>query len=100
LRVGALGALAGVDGYHQILVAYLEGDDEPAAMSRLVRDGAPAEIAFEVTDAYQGRGIGSILAQELTADARAAGIRELRATVCGDNAPAVSLLPRSRRRFT
>jgi hypothetical protein len=30
----------------------------------------------------------------LAADARAAGITELHATVCGDNAPAVSLLRR------
>ena len=29
---------------------------------------------------------------ELAADARAAGVRELVATVCGDNPPAVSLL--------
>jgi ribosomal protein S18 acetylase RimI-like enzyme len=59
-----------------------------------------SEIAFEVTDAYQRPAIGSILVQELAADTRAAGIRELRSTVCGDNAPAVSLLPRSGRRFT
>ena len=51
-----------------------------------------AEVAFEVVDAHQGRGIGSTLARELAADARAAGIRELVATVCGDNPPVVSLL--------
>ncbi|MGH3047662.1 MAG: GNAT family N-acetyltransferase, partial [Gaiellaceae bacterium] len=43
---------------------------------------------------YQGRGIGTILTRELAADARAAGITELHATVCGDNTPAVSLLSR------
>jgi L-amino acid N-acyltransferase YncA len=63
-------------------------------MARLVRDGTVAEIAFEVADDHQGRGIGSVLARELAADARAAGIRKLVATVCGDNPPAVSLLSR------
>ena len=87
-----LTALARVDGDHQVLVGYLDGDPQPAGIARLVRDGASAEIAFEVADVYQSRGIGSILARELAADARAAGIRELVATVCGDNPPAVSLL--------
>lgn len=87
-----LTALARVDGDHHVLVGYLDGDPQPAGMARLVRDGASAEIAFEVADVYQSRGIGSILARKLAADARAAGIRELVATVCGDNPPAVSLL--------
>jgi ribosomal protein S18 acetylase RimI-like enzyme len=59
-----------------------------------VRDGSSAEIAFAVADVHQGRGIGSVLANELAADALAAGITELRATVTGDNPPVVSLLRR------
>ncbi|MGH3134616.1 MAG: GNAT family N-acetyltransferase [Gaiellaceae bacterium] len=89
-----LAALARVDGDHHVLVGYLDGDPQPAAIARLVRDGTAAEIALEVADRYQRRGIGSILARELAADARAAGIRELHATVCGDNPPVVSLLTR------
>ena len=89
-----LAGLARVDADHHVLVAYVEGDVQPAGMARLVRDGEAAEVAFEVADAYQGRGIGSILARELAADARAAGITKLVATVCGDNPPAVSLLKR------
>jgi GNAT superfamily N-acetyltransferase len=92
LSEAELTALARVDGDRHVLVGYLDGDPQPAGMARLVRDGAAAEIAFEVADVYQGRGIGSILAHELASDARAAGIRELIATVCGDNPPAVSLL--------
>ena len=94
LRDEELAALARVDGDHHVLVAYLDGDAEPAGMARLVRAGASAEIAFEVADAHQGRGIGSVLARELASDARAAGITELVATVCGDNAAVVSLLKR------
>ena len=87
-----LTALARVDSERHVLVGYVDGDSQPAGMARLVRDGASAEIAFEVADDYQGRGIGSVLARELASDARAAGIRELVATVCGDNPPVVSLL--------
>jgi len=75
-----------------VLVGYVGGDPDPAGIAWLAGNGAAAEIAFAVADVYQGRGIGSTLARELAADARAAGIRELVATVCGDNPPAVSLL--------
>jgi len=91
---GELAALARVDGGHHVLVAFVDGDPEPVGIARIARDRDAAEIAFEVADAYQGRGIGSVLVRELAADARAAGIRELVATVCGDNAPAISLLRR------
>ena len=94
LRPSELAALARVDGDHHVLVAYLDGDTEPAGMARLVRDGVSAEVAFEVADECQGRGVGSVLASELARDARAAGITELVATVCGDNPRVVSLLKR------
>ena len=94
LSDGELALLARVDGDHHVLVGYLDGDPQPAGIARLVRDGAAAEVAFEVADEYQGRGVGSILARELAADARAAGIRQLVATVCGDNDRMVSVLKR------
>jgi ribosomal protein S18 acetylase RimI-like enzyme len=86
--------LARVDSAHHVLVGYVDGDADPAGIARLVRDGSSAEIAFAVADEYQGRGIGSILAGRLAADARAAGITELVATVCGDNPSVVALLKR------
>jgi ribosomal protein S18 acetylase RimI-like enzyme len=89
-----LAQLARVDTTHHVLVAYVDGDDEPAGISRLVRDGDTAEIACAVADAHQRRGVGSTLARELAADARAAGITHLRATVRGDNDGAVQLLAR------
>jgi ribosomal protein S18 acetylase RimI-like enzyme len=94
LSENELKLLARVDDTHHVLVGYVDGDPEPIGIARLVRDGRTAEVAFEVADAYQGRGIGTVLTRELAADARAAGIRELHATVCGDNPPAVSLLSR------
>ena len=86
--------LARVDRDHHVLVGYADGDADPAGIARLVRDGTSAEIAFAVADEYQSRGYGSILADELAADARAAGITRLMATVCGDNPRIVALLER------
>ena len=54
--------LATVDATHHALVAYVEGDRQPVAIARLVRDGDAAEIAFEVATDYRERGIGSALA--------------------------------------
>jgi len=77
-----LDLLARVDAEHHVLVAYADGEARPAGLARLVRNGSAAEVAFEVA-----------------ADARAAGIGELHATVACDNAPAMSLLARSSRRL-
>jgi ribosomal protein S18 acetylase RimI-like enzyme len=89
-----LTTLARVDHEHHVLVGYLDGDPEPVGIARLVRTGASAEVAFAIADTHQSRGIGSILAAELAADARAAGITELVATVCGDNPRVIALLER------
>lgn len=92
LSADELRLLARVDAEHHVLVGYLGDDPEPVGIARIVREGERAEVAFAVADDYQGRGIGTILTRELAADARAAGIKELVATVCGDNPRAVSLL--------
>ena len=68
---------------------------EPVAIARLVRSGATAEVAFEVADAYQDRGIGSALTQELVSDASAAGIAEVTALVRSDNPRALAVLQRT-----
>ena len=94
LSESELEQLALVDDNRHALVAYVEGDDRPAAVARLVRDGSSAEIAFAVADEYHQRGIGSTLAAELIADARAAGITEITALVASDNPAAVALLRR------
>jgi ribosomal protein S18 acetylase RimI-like enzyme len=86
--------LAAADPNHHVLVAYTRGDARPAAIARLVRDGSTAEIAFEVADELQHRGIGSALTAELIADARAAGITEVTALVASDNPAALALLRR------
>ena len=92
LSAAELVALARVDATHHVVVAFAEGDPAPAGLGRLVRDGAVAEVAFAVADEHQGRGIGRILHDDLAGLARAAGVRELRALVCGHNPPAVALM--------
>jgi ribosomal protein S18 acetylase RimI-like enzyme len=87
--------LATVGPKHHALVAYVDGDPEPVAIARLVRSGATAEVAFEVADAYQGRGIGSALTRELVCDACAAGIVEVTALVRSDNPAALAILQRA-----
>jgi ribosomal protein S18 acetylase RimI-like enzyme len=88
--------LATVDRSHHALVAYLEGDPLPIAIARLARnDQDSAEIAFAVADSHQHRGIGSALAAELIADARAAGITEITALASSDNPAALALLRRT-----
>jgi ribosomal protein S18 acetylase RimI-like enzyme len=87
--------LATVGPRHHALVAWVDGDPEPAAIARLVRLGGSAEIAFEVADAYQHRGIGSALTRLLVEDARAAGICEVTALVRSDNPAALAVLRRA-----
>ena len=63
-------------------------------LARFVRDeDAPeAEIAFEVVDEWQGRGIGRRLVAELARLAREQGILRLRADVDRSNGPALALV--------
>jgi ribosomal protein S18 acetylase RimI-like enzyme len=86
--------LAAVDTRRQALVAYVDGDPQPVALGHLVRDGSSAEVAFAVADEYQRQGIGSALAAELIAAARAAGITEVTALVASDNDAAIRVLCR------
>jgi ribosomal protein S18 acetylase RimI-like enzyme len=94
LSPAELDHLATVDATRHVLVGYLDGDEHPVALARLVREGSSAEIAFEVADEHHRLGIGSALAAELLADARAAGITEVTALVASDNTAAVGVLRR------
>ena len=92
LSQAELEQLAAVDCSHHALVAHLEGDPSPIAIARLARVGATAEIAFAVADSHQHHGIGTALAAELIADARAAGITEITALAASDNRAALALI--------
>jgi acetyltransferase len=94
--------LTEVDGAaHVALVAVLEEDPEClVGVARSVRlpDGPDsadtAEMAIVVGDAWQGRGLGRVLADTLGDAAARNGIRRIAATMLGDNVAARRLLAR------
>jgi RimJ/RimL family protein N-acetyltransferase len=94
LTPAELEQLASEDCRRHAVVAYVDGDPLPAGIARLVRDGDSAEIAFAVADRHQGKRIGTMLALELLADARAAGIGSITATVDSSNRAALKLIRR------
>jgi RimJ/RimL family protein N-acetyltransferase len=90
--------LTEVDGRdHVALVAEYPGDPvrRLIAVARFVRlhdDPDTAEAAIIVADDWQRRGLGSLLAEELAAEAQEAGVRRFTATMASDNVPAHRLL--------
>ena len=90
-----LANLARVDRDHHVLVGYLDGDTEPVGNRppRTRRLGGGGRVRRRRL-LPRSRRSGSILASELAADARAAGITQLTATVCGDNPRVLALLQR------
>ncbi len=90
-----LAQLATVDDRSYTIVAYVEGDAEPAGIAQIVRHRrcwTRAEIAFAVADSYHGHGLGSALVECLADDARAAGITHLTATTQTANSRAQALV--------
>lgn len=92
LSAADLELLTRVDADHHALVAVVDG--VPIGIARLVRDDADADVAFAVVDDWQHRGVGTILADRLAADARAAGIERLHATMHADNRSSLALMRR------
>ncbi len=82
---GDVGVVARVPG-HPTVVAH-------AALYRL--GGDRAEVAFLVTDQWQGRGLGSIMLAHLIAAAREQGIATLVAEVLPGNRSMLSVFERS-----
>lgn len=74
---------------HVALVAEIDEGKSPAIIGGgryVVTEPGEAEVAFVVVDAYQGQGIGALLARHLIDLARAAGLRRLTADILPDNA--------------
>jgi protein lysine acetyltransferase len=65
-----------------------------ARFVRLADDPHAAEVAITVGDDWQGRGLGSLLSEQLAAEARRLGIRSFTATMAADNVPAHRLMAR------
>ena len=91
--------LTEVDGWnHVALVASpLDDPERIIGAARFVRDTedpGTAEFAIVVADAYQGRGLGSALAEALVERARARRIKRFTATTLESNEPVQRLIAR------
>lgn len=87
-----------VDAVHHValLLTVLppDGAEAPAGVGRLVQDPAnpaTADVAFTVADDWQGRGVGTALADALMRR-RPPAVRQLRAEVDADNRASLALL--------
>jgi GNAT superfamily N-acetyltransferase len=81
----------------QAVVATDPATGDAVGIARYVRLGADrhtAEIAFEVVDSWQGRGVGSRLVAALHDVAAEEGITRLHATVAPENRAALALMRR------
>jgi RimJ/RimL family protein N-acetyltransferase len=93
----------GVDHVALLLTVLPEGAPaRPVGVARLVRyPGEPsvADVAVTVTDAWQGRGVGSALMSALLAR-RPADVTALRTTVAAHNRASLAMLSRNGRMTT
>jgi protein lysine acetyltransferase len=84
-----------VDYVDHFVWVVTDGVDGPVvADARFIRDEddpGSAEVALTVADAYQGRGVGTLLLGALAAAARVDGIGRFHARVLSDNPPARAL---------
>jgi RimJ/RimL family protein N-acetyltransferase len=86
--------LADIDHHHHEAVGAFDRQRlvGSAHFFRSPEDPTQAEIAAEVIDPYQGKGIGSCLLHELARLARPIGINNFSATVLAENTAALALL--------
>jgi GNAT superfamily N-acetyltransferase len=91
-----LAYLTHVDGHaHEALCAVDPITGRGVGVARFVRlapEGRVAEVAVTVVDEWQGRGLGTLLLEELNKRARAEGIERYTALVAGKNRAVVALL--------
>ena len=76
-----------------LIVTRLEGNTETiiAIGSYAVRDANAAEIGLAVADAYQGKGIGTLLLERLALIAATQGIRHFWAMTMFENQPMIEV---------
>ncbi len=94
LPVRELASLTRVDHWHhEALIAFSPPPRTPIGIARYVRldDFDAAEVAIEVVDDWQRRGVGSALLAALTARAGAAGITRFHVSMLRDNRAARAL---------
>lgn len=88
-----------VDGVDHVAVVATLSPGEPeaqrGAVARYIRlpdEGRVAELAITVTDALQGRGLGSLVGRWLAEHARGNGITTFAATIASDNTASIKIM--------
>jgi RimJ/RimL family protein N-acetyltransferase len=80
---------------HEALLAIDPRSSDGVGVARFVRsreDPAAAEVAVAVSDEWQRRGVATLLLYELTARARADGVRRFTASVLAENQAALEMM--------
>ena len=89
------GVLLDVDGRNHVALVAVSDRGEAVGIARLVRDPRrrdEAEVAFEVVDAWQGRGVGRRLLTGIVEAAGEVGVSRVHAWVLTRNLAALALL--------
>jgi RimJ/RimL family protein N-acetyltransferase len=98
LTGGDLRQLTAVDHHdHVAVVAISRSTGRPIGVGRFVREpGQPgsADVALAVVDAWQNRGVGTLLAQALAQRAREVGVRRFTLVMHPDNQAVLRMLHR------
>jgi GNAT superfamily N-acetyltransferase len=89
--------LTEVDGRNHVAIVAQRPEDSDRLLGvarwvRMAEDPETAEVAIVVADDWQGRGVGSALAEAVAEEARLRGVRRFAATVYSDNVPAQRLM--------
>jgi acyl-CoA synthetase (NDP forming)/GNAT superfamily N-acetyltransferase len=87
LRPDEIRRFTHVDGRERMALVATVRDDfvGVARYDRLAADSDEAEVAFVVTDSFQGRGLGTLLLEHLAAYARTQGLTRFRAETLWQN---------------
>ncbi len=96
---GELRYLTEVDGHDHVALVATPVDDPATVVAvgrwvRLPEEPESAEFAIVVSDDLQGMGLGSLLADELAATAKAEDISRFTASALADNAAIVAVMER------
>ncbi|WP_395695634.1 GNAT family N-acetyltransferase [Nocardioides sp.] len=98
LTGGDVRRLAAVDQHdHVAVLASSAHDGLPVGIARFIRDRdvpQSAELALDVVDQWQGRGVGTLLLDAIVRRAVALGVRRATVLVSSDNVAVLRLLAR------
>ena len=91
----ALEYLADIDHHdHEAVIAVDPATDTAVGLARFMREpgATEAEVAVTVADAWQGRGLGTVLLDRLVERARAAGVEHICAYMLASNRDMLALM--------